>query len=309
MHKSHSEDLSIVCDPSPADLGSIRAGLMKHNREATRGRFDFPGTEDPGLALKLAIRGPSGQVVGAVTTSSVLGVMWLEVLYVADEFRRRGLAGWLVIEAERIAHEKGCVGAGTWTFNWQGPEFYPTIGYKLCGLYTGYPFGITEHVLAKRLPDRESVARTVDRIACLRREGFTLLNAPSQDEMRIVGRGFHEFCVRNCGEEMDYPNVSLSLALKDAEGRVVGGLTAFPTVRNMVLEAIWVDEGSRGKGHGRRLLLEAERIAERAGCSAVSTHCLSFQSPGFFHKLDYATYGTVDVAVDGHTEDLLIKRL
>ena len=127
--------------------------------------------------------------------------------------------------------------------------------------------------------------------------------------MRVVYRGFHEFCVRNAGEEMDYPNVSLSLALKDEEGRVVGGLTAFPTVRNMVLEAIWIDEGYRGKGHGRRLLLEAERIAKEAGCSAVSTHCLSFQSPEFFHELGYTTYGVVDVAVDGHAEDLLIKRL
>jgi GNAT superfamily N-acetyltransferase len=309
MHNSRLEDLAIVSRPTPEEMAFVAAKLTEHNQTATGGRFGFPGEDESGLAFDLAVKDRDGLIAGGVSVSSVLGVMWLEVLYVADEFRRRGLAGWLVLEAERIAHEKGCVGAGTWTFNWQGPEFYPTIGYKLCGLYTGYPFGITEHVLAKRLPDRESVARTVDRIACLRREGFTLLNAPSQDEMRIVGRGFHEFCVRNCGEEMDYPNVSLSLALKDAEGRVVGGLTAFPTVRNMVLEAIWVDEGSRGKGHGRRLLLEAERIAERAGCSAVSTHCLSFQSPGFFHKLDYATYGTVDVAVDGHTEDLLIKRL
>ncbi len=303
------EKLSIHTKPTEEERGLIESQLALHGLHATGGRMHFPGTEDPGLALKLAIRDPSGQIVGAVTTSSVLGVMWLEVLWVADALRRRGLASWLVLEAERIAHEKGCVGAGTWTFNWQGPEFYPTISYKLCGIYDGYPFGVTEHVLAKRLPDAASSHAARKQIERNQSEGYSLVAEPTEDEMRVVYRGFHEFCVRNSGEEMDYPNVSLSLALKDEEGRVVGGLTAFPTVRNMVLEAIWIDEGYRGKGHGRRLLLEAERIAKEAGCSAVSTHCLSFQSPEFFHKLGYTTYGSVDFAVDGYAEDLLIKRL
>lgn len=301
--------LSLCMEATKEERDFVEAQFAQYNQEAAGGRFNYPGEGDLGLAFDLAVRGPRGDIVGGVNVSSVLGVMWLEVLYVADDFRRRGLASWLVLEAERRAHEKGCVGAGTWTFNWQGPEFYPTIGYQLRGIYDGYPFGVTEHVLAKRLPDEESVAKAADRIARLRREGFTLLTAPSQDDMRVVGRGFHQFCMRNAGEEMDTPGIAVRLALKDQAGQVVVGLDAFATIRNMVLEAIWIDERFRGRGHGRRLLLEAERIAKEAGCSAVSTHCLSFQSPGFFHRLGYTTYGVVDVAVDGHTEDLLIKRL
>jgi len=310
MKRSASPNQLLICiEATKEEKDFVEAQLARYNQEATGGRFNYPGKDDPGLAFDLVVKGRDGLVAGGVSVSSVLGVMWLEVLYVADEFRRRGLASWLVLEAERIAHEIGCVGAGTWTFNWQGPEFYPTIGYELRGVYTGYPFGVTEHVLAKRLPDRESVARTADRIARLCREGFTLLTAPSQDDVRVVGRGFHQFCMRNAGEEMDTPGIAVRLVLKDQVGQVVGGLDAFTTIRNMVLEAVWIDERFRGRGHGRRLLLEAERIAKEAGCSAVSAHCLSFQSPGFFHRLGYTTYGVVDVAVDGHTEDLLIKRL
>jgi GNAT superfamily N-acetyltransferase len=300
---------SICMEPTKEERAFVEAQFAQYNLGATGGRFNYPGTEDPGLAFDLAIRGPSGGIVGGVSVSSVLGVMWLEVLWVAEELRRHGLASWLVLEAERMAYEKGCVGAGTWTFNWQGPKFYPTIGYGLRGIYTGYPFGVTEHVLTKRLPDEESVARTADRTARLRREGFTLLTAPSQDDMRVVGRGFHQFCMRNAGEEMETPGIAVRLVLKDPAGQVVGGLEAFTTIRNMVLEAIWIDERFRSQGHGRRLLFEAEWIAKEAGCSAVSTHCFSFQSPGFFHRLGYTTYGVVDVAVDGYTEDLLIKKL
>ncbi|MDD5220518.1 MAG: GNAT family N-acetyltransferase [Candidatus Bipolaricaulis sp.] len=303
------EQLTLCAEPTKEENAFVEAQWAQYNLAATGGRFSYPGTEDPGLAFDLAIRGPSGEIVGGINVSSVLGVMWLEMLYVFDEFRRRGLGGWLVLEAERIAQAKGCLGAGTWTFNWQGPEFYPAIGYELRGVYMGYPFGVTEHVLAKRLPDEASAAKTADRVALLRREGFTLLIAPSRDNMRVVGRGFHESCVRNAGEEMDTPGISPCLVLKDQAGQVVGGVGAHTTIRNMVLETIWIDERFRGRGHGRRLLLEAERIAKEAGCCAVNTHCLSFQSPGFFHKLGYATYGVVDVAIDGHTEDLLIKRL
>jgi len=303
------EKLSIHTKPTEEEWGLIESQLALHGLHATGGRMHFPGTEDPGLALKLAIRDPSGQIVGAVTTSSVLGVMWLEVLCVSDVHRRRGLASWLVLEAERIAHEKGCVGAGTWTFNWQGPEFYPIIGYKLCGVYDGYPFGITEHILAKRLPDAASWLAVRKHIERNQRDGYALVAQPTDDDMRVVYRGFHEFCVRNAGEEMNTPGIAVRLALKDPAGQVVGGLDAATTIRTMVLEAIWVDERFRRAGHGRRLLLEAERIAKEAGCSAVSTHCLSFQAPEFFHQAGYTTYGRVDVAVDGHTEHLLIKRL
>ncbi len=310
MNRSAARNqLSICMEPTKEETDFIEAQFARFNQEATDGRFDCLGEGKSGLAFDLAVKDRDGEIAGGVSVSSVLGVMWLEVLYVADEFRRRGLASWLVLEAERTAYEKGCVGAGTWTFNWQGPEFYPTIGYELRGIYTGYPFGVTEYVLAKRLPDEKSVAKTADRIARLRREGFTLLAAPSQDDMRVVGRGFHQFCMRNAGEEMHTPGIAVRLALKDPAGRVVGGLDASTTIRNMVLEAIWIDERFRGRGYGRRLLVEAERIAKEAGCSAVSAHCLAFQSPGFFHRLGYTTYGVVDVAVDGYTEDLLIKRL
>ncbi len=308
-HDASRERLSVCHALSRDEQAFLAEQLHKHNAEATGGRHGFPGEDESGLAFEMAVKDAHGRTVGGVSVSSVLGVMWLEVLWVADEFRRRGLASWLVLEAERIACEKGCVGAGTWTFNWQGPDFYPTIGYDLRGVYDGYPFGVTEHVLTKRLPDDASLSGAADRIARLRREGFALVPSPAGDEMRIVERGFHEFCARNAGEEMHYPEGGVQLALRDGGGRVVGGLDAFMTLRVMVLETLWIESRYRGQGYGRTLLMEAERAAREAGCVAVSSHCLSFQSPGFFHRVGYSSFGTVDVYVDGHTEDLLIKRL
>jgi GNAT superfamily N-acetyltransferase len=306
---SQLQPLSMSRVPSKEEMEVVAAGLHEYGRLATAGRFDFPGSEDPGLVIERAVRGPSGEIVGGVSTSSILGVMWLETLWVSEAYRRRGLASWLVLEAERSASEEGCIGAGTWTFSWQGVDFYPTLGYMLRGVYRGYPFGVTEHVLTKRLPNPASQKRLAAQRLTLEGAGFDLVGAPTQEEMRIVHRGLHTFCRHQAGEEMDYPGICIRLTLRDQEGRTVGGLDSYTTIRVMALEAVWIDERYRGEGYGRQLLLEAERVAKESGCMAVNTHCLSFQSPGFFRRMGYEVFGTVDVYVDGYTEDLLIKKL
>lgn len=301
---------AITDSPTKDEMALIERNLEAFNQEETGGKMHHPGTEDPGLAFSLAVRGPERDVVGGVSVSSVLGVMWLEVLWTAEAHRGRGIASWLILEAERIAHEKGCVGAGTWTFDWQGADFYPRIGFTLNGIYEGYPLGMTEHVFSKRLPSPPAVREAVrHRAAQNEQDGFTLLTEPTQDEMRIVGKGLHEHCVAHAGDEMENPGINVRLVVRDSDGKLVGGLLASTTIRIMALEALWVDEPHRGRGYGRELITEAERIAVAHGCVAVQGNCLSFQSPEFFHKLGYESFGVVDVYMDGYTEDLLIKRL
>lgn len=309
MFRSPDDRPAVVRQPAAQEMEFVGAGLAQFNHLATRGRFPYPGDSEPGLALELALKDADGAIVGGVSTSSVLGVMWLETLWVADDVRRRGLATWLVLEAERLAQEQGCVGAGTWTFDWQGSEFYPTIGYTLRGVYDGYPGGVTEHVLTKRFPDDATVRSAESRIARSRRDGFSLVARPTPDEMRVVRNGLRRFCVQQAGEEIHAPDVSVRLALREGAGEVVGGLVAFPTIRNLVIDGLWIDARYRGRGQGQRLVAAAEEMAYDAGCRAVSSRCLSFQSPGFFRRMGYETYGVVDVYLDGITENLLIKRL
>jgi GNAT superfamily N-acetyltransferase len=240
--------------------------------------------------------------VGGINVSSVLGVMFLEVLWVADEYRKRGLARRLVWEAERLAEKAGCVGAGTWTFSFQGPEFYPKAGYELIGIYDGYPFGITEHVLMKRLPDRRKPSHDD------KRDGFDIIGEPAQEDMKVVHDGFHQSCVASAGDEMHNPGITVQLVLRDSAGTIVGGLLASTTIRIMAIEHLWVSVRYRGQGYGRALMTEAERIAQAHGCIAAQATCFSFQTPAFFSGTGYGTFGVADVYPDGITEDYLIKR-
>jgi len=295
--------------PTPEEITRIREEVDRFNQVATDGRFYFPGTEDSGLAFDLAVRDPSGTIVGGINVSSILGVMWLEVLWIAEPYRRRGLAGWLVLEAERAAYERGCVGAGTWTFDWQGADFYPRIGYALRGIYDGYPAGMTEHVLTKRLPSprtvRNDAARRVERSL---RDGFTLVDEPTEEEMSVVRDGLEAYCVARGGDKRKDSGYRIHLVLRDRRTDFAGGLVARTEMRALVLEELWIDGRHRGRGLGRGLVTEAERTARSHGCIGAQGCCLCFQSPAFFRRLGYETFGTVDVYPDGYTEELLIKR-
>ena len=66
------------------------------------------------------------------------GIMHLETPWIDERFRRRGYGRDLVLEAERIGRKKGYPASQTWTFSFQAPKFYQSIGYKVKGIFEGY---------------------------------------------------------------------------------------------------------------------------------------------------------------------------
>src|SRR5439155_19159828 len=57
------------------------------------------------------------------------GWLFVNLLWVHRELRRRGIGQGLLAEAERRALALGCHSAWLDTFSFQGPDFYPKFGY------------------------------------------------------------------------------------------------------------------------------------------------------------------------------------
>ena len=137
---------SIRDDPTLEEMDWVQNAIDEEKRTQTRGEIDQPGIE-----IALALKDAQGNVLGGVIASTVFRVMHLEVLWVSDDLRGKGYGSQLVLAAERIGFAGGCNTAQTWTLSFQGPKFYPTVGYQPLGIYDGHPNGITEHVFMKRL--------------------------------------------------------------------------------------------------------------------------------------------------------------
>jgi GNAT superfamily N-acetyltransferase len=116
------------------------------------------------------------------------------------------------------------------------------------------------------------------------------------DSYNIGVTGFHEYSPVN-------------LFLRDGADEVMGGLLAQIWGGILYVRILWISEGLRGRGFGRRLMEAAERRAADRGCRHVFLDTFSFQAPGFYEKLGYRTYARADDWPVGHAHHFLRKDL
>jgi GNAT superfamily N-acetyltransferase len=101
----------------------------------------------------------------------------------------------------------------------------------------------------------------------------------------------------------------LTLALRDDEGQVVGGLIGelhWGWLRTVILA---VDEPHRGQGWGRRLVERAEALALVAGCHHAWVDTFSFQARPFYERLGYRVFGELPDYPRGQTRYFLARTL
>ena len=103
----------------------------------------------------------------------------------------------------------------------------------------------------------------------------------------------------------------LHLYALDTTGAIRGGLIgrthAIP--RWLEISIIWVDEQVRKQGLGRRLMVEAERVAYLRGCRYGRLATSNFQAPGFYERLGYSLYGKLENCPPGETAYYYWKEL
>lgn len=140
--------LEIVLErqPTPQSSAAILDGLVAFNHAQTEGRFGPP------FSFLLAIKDPDTDLTqGGLTGRIAYGWTYVELLYLPDTLRGQGLGEKLMVRAEEIAREHGCVGIRLETMSFQAPEFYRKLGYAQFGVLNDYPPGFTRHFLHKPL--------------------------------------------------------------------------------------------------------------------------------------------------------------
>jgi GNAT superfamily N-acetyltransferase len=304
MDRRISSRFVIIDNPTDKEMEVISEGLRIYVSQQPYGELDVPYND-----INLVLRDHDGNVVGGVITSMKTGVMHLEVLWIDERYRGLGYGRDLVLEAERIGKAKGYAASQTWTFSFQGPEFYKAIGYKVIGICNVYPDNITEFVFMKKLDDTwQDHEKEGGKGKDGRVKEFTISENKSEDAMRVLNKGLGGYVKEKAGESIEkYPGFRVKLVVKD-DDQIIGGLSAFTAIGVLHIELMWVDERFRGQGLGRRLLTKAEKIAKEKGAVSGLTWVLSFNSPEFFQKCGYEVFGVSSGYPDPIREYYLNKR-
>ena len=102
--------------------------------------------------LVLAIEDDRGAVIGGLWGRTAFDWLFVELLFVPEPLRGRGVGAGLMSRAEAEAVTRGCHGAWLDTFEFQARGFYERLGYQCFGQLPDYPVGSARYFMRKMLP-------------------------------------------------------------------------------------------------------------------------------------------------------------
>jgi GNAT superfamily N-acetyltransferase len=135
---------------------------------------------------------------------------------------------------------------------------------------------------------------------------ITSEETPSPSDLTAVRDGLEAFNQAHA-EAVNYR--PRNLFVRDAEGKVAGGLIGATYWGWLYVEILWVAEGTRGRGYGSRLLEQAEREALGRGCHGAHLDTMDFQALPFYQRHEYRVYGVLEDLPRGHARYFLKKAL
>lgn len=124
-------DFKANADSNRTLIEQIDDGLTSFNERT------YP--DSAAAPLTLSFQSVDGRTVAGLLGRSAYGWMRVDILWVDESNRGKGLGAQLLAKAEQIAIERGCYGVHLDTHSFQAPEFYQRLGYEVFGELENYP--------------------------------------------------------------------------------------------------------------------------------------------------------------------------
>ena len=99
----------------------------------------------------------------------------------------------------------------------------------------------------------------------------------------------------------------LGVVLRDADGNIVGGITANTVWDWLQIGVLWLPDEMRGKGFGHQLLGRIEELGRQHGCNFARLDTFEFEAREFYEAHGYSIGSQTDDFPKGHTQYHLTK--
>ena len=137
------KDLHVTENPAEADWNFVQDQLHTFNMQTT-GYDDY-------RPIAIFARDEAGVIIAGLTAFTWGGTLRIEYVWVHEQWRKHGYGKRMGEAAEQEAIARGCKQAVLATHSFQAPDFYPKLGYSLCGVMEDNPVGYQQLFLQKRL--------------------------------------------------------------------------------------------------------------------------------------------------------------
>ena len=129
--------------PTENEIKYIREELNQFNNKRVG--------EDGHTPLNIVEYDTNGNIIGGILGGTYWGWMYVDILWVHESHRYKGIGSKLLRKAEKEAIRRGCHHVHLDTMSWQAPEFYQKHGYEVIGILPDIPNGNQKYLLMKAL--------------------------------------------------------------------------------------------------------------------------------------------------------------
>ena len=129
--------------PTENEIQYIREALNQFNNKSVG--------EDGHTPLNIVEYDENGKTIGGILGGTYWGWMYVDILWVDEKHRQKGIGSQLLCAAEEEAIRRGCHHVHLDTMSWQAPEFYKKHGYEVIGMLPDIPSGNQKYLLMKAL--------------------------------------------------------------------------------------------------------------------------------------------------------------
>ncbi len=129
---------------------------------------------------------------------------------------------------------------------------------------------------------------------------LTLTDMHDAEKIKLLGQKLMDFNRVNSG--VPHNHRALTIYVNDSEtDELLGGLWGGTAYSALHIELLYLPEALRGAGFGRQLMAQAEQEAVRRDCHTIWLDTFTFQARGFYERLGYSVFGTLEDYPLGHS--------
>jgi GNAT superfamily N-acetyltransferase len=125
----------VIEESTREEYGLVDNGIVEYNLSKV------PFTQEPSfISINRVIKGLNGEVLAGINIQLYCwNCLYVDVLWVKEEYRKEGYGSILLNEVEKIAKDKGCNLIHLDTFDFQAKDFYLKHGYEIFGVLDDCP--------------------------------------------------------------------------------------------------------------------------------------------------------------------------
>jgi ribosomal protein S18 acetylase RimI-like enzyme len=131
-----------------------------------------------------------------------------------------------------------------------------------------------------------------------------------QEDSDYIRKKVIEHNLSKLPDDVKHPVKNISFILRNKKEEILGGITGTIFWYSLHIDFLWVDESLRGKGYGKELLDNIEKVAKENNCKVIQLDTFSFQAPIFYQKNGYQVVGVIEEHPNNENQQYyLIKKL